>query len=83
MGRQKYGVRIDGVGHFGEWLVRELREHNMTCEEFAGLLKTTRQTITKYATKKARPSYITVVAICYIFNRNPDAIWQLVEEDWA
>lgn len=82
-GRQKYGVRVDGVGSFGEWLVRELRENDMTCADFAGLLRTSRQSITAYILHKTKPSYITVIAICHILNRNPVAIWRLVEEDWG
>lgn len=79
----KRGVRMDGVGHFGEWFVRELRENNMTCEEFAGLLRTSRQSISAYISQKTKPSYITVLAICYVLNRNPIAVWKLVEEDWG
>lgn len=80
---EKYGVRMIGVGNFGEWLVEEMRANELTCEDLAGLLRMSRQSISAYISRKTKPSYIVVIAICSIFGRNPDKIWRLVEKDWG
>lgn len=83
MSRDKYGCRLDGIGEFGTWLVQELRDNDLTTIDLAGLLRTSRQNISEYIHKKRKPSYVMILAICYILNHDPITVYQLVEEDWG
>lgn len=78
--------KFDNMGpttDFGKWLYTKMKERDMTCNDVANRLHTTRQTIAFHINGRPNPSYPFVVAYCWMFGDNPDNIWELVEHDKA
>lgn len=63
---------------FGRWLLDNMIRHDLSCSDLAVELNTTRQTIWNHINGNITPSYVWVVAYCYIFDDSPAVVWQMV-----
>ena len=66
---------------FGNWLLNNILENNMTCSDVANRLLTTRQCVRNHINGDVVPSYVWVIAYCSLFNDNPTIIWKMVKRD--
>ena len=63
---------------FGIWLLDNMIRRELSCSDLAVELNTTRQTIRNRISGDIIPSYVWVVAYCYIFDDSPAVVWQMV-----
>lgn len=69
---------------FDIWFTINLNESHMTMMEIAEKLALTRQSIYAYKHGKTKPTFVTVVALCWLFGMKDDpyVVYSYVEEDW-
>lgn len=67
---------------FGRWLLNRMNETGFTCADVARELGTTRESVWNHITGVADPSFVWVVAYCWLFNslENLNNIWYLTME---
>lgn len=73
-------IRMQKTG-FGWWMLNNMDERGWSCTDVAEKLHTTRQSVNNHTYGKNKPSYMQVVAYCWVFDfkDNPDDIWELVQ----
>lgn len=69
---------------FDVWFTRKLNESNMTMNEVSEQLMISRQSIYNYKYGKQKPSFPTIVALCWLFGMKDDPyeVYSYVERDW-
>lgn len=68
---------------FGKWLLDGMIVAGWTCVDVATKLKTTRQCVRNHVNGITKPSYVWVIAYCWMFGvpEYVDDIWQLISEE--
>lgn len=68
---------------FGRWLLDKMLDSDFTCEDVANELGTTRQTVSNHINGVTDPSFVWVIAYCWLFNSTEDLndIWCLTMEE--
>lgn len=69
---------------FDIWFTKRLNESYMTMNDIANQLGISRQSIYNYKYGKTKPSFVTVIALCWLFGMKDDpyVVYSYVEEDW-
>lgn len=83
-GSGRHGIRVIGIGKFGTWLEKNMRERNLTCQDLANILDVSRQKIMLHVKCKTYVDFPNVIAYCWVFGMkdDPNEIYKLVKEDW-
>lgn len=65
---------------FGRWLLEGMIVAGWTCSDVANKLKTTRQCVRNHINGTTKPSFVWVIAYCYMFDvpEHIDDIWCMV-----
>lgn len=61
---------------FGRWLHTNMLKNGWTCGDVAERLHTTRQCVRNHINGATPPSYVWVVAYCYLFGDDPNRFWK-------
>ena len=70
---------------FGAWLASNIGFKKWTQAEVAKRLHVSRAHVNNHVTGLTAPTYINVVAYCWLFgvNDDPEEIWKLKDEEFA
>jgi DNA-binding XRE family transcriptional regulator len=63
---------------FGKWLLDNMLRRGMSCTDVAKALHATRQGVRVHIAGTTKPSYVWVMAYCWLFNEDIEKIWKLV-----
>lgn len=68
---------------FGRWLLDKMLGTDFTCGDVAKELGTTRRCVRDHITGVTDPSFVWVIAYCWLFNATEDLsdIWDLTTEE--
>lgn len=68
---------------FGRWLLDMMDRYNCSCGDVAKELGTTRQRVRNHIVGVTNPSFVCVIAYCWVFNSTEDVyeIWNLTMEE--
>ena len=68
---------------FGRWLINQMNDGLYSCEDVAKELGTTRQCVWYHITGVTNPSFVWVIAYCWLFNEteNINDVWHLTMEE--
>lgn len=77
----KKPTKVTPKNKFGEWLISNMIQNNMVCEDVAKRLRTSRQCVWNHINDTKTPIYVWVVAYCSLFDADPEFIWQMVCEE--
>lgn len=68
---------------FGRWLLDKMIDNDYTCGDVANELETTRQCVRNHITGVTDPTFVWVIAYCWLFNGIDDLneIWYLTMEN--
>jgi predicted transcriptional regulator len=79
----KHGNKIEPQTKFGKWLLDKMIEVDRSCTDVAKELGTTRQTVWNHITGVSSPSFVWVIAYCWLFNQteNINEIWYMIMEE--
>lgn len=69
---------------FDVWFTKRLNESNMTMTEVANNLMISHQSIRTYKNGYQKPTFVTVVALCWLFGMKDDPyeVYSYAERDW-
>lgn len=68
---------------FGKWLLDNMINSGFTCGDVANKLGTSRQCVRNHITGVTNPTFVWVIAYCWLFNTTEDLdnIWCLIIEE--
>lgn len=79
----KHTSKMKPKTKFGMWLLNMMMESEYSCEDVAKKLGTTRQSVRNHITGVINPTFVWVIAYCWLFNVMDDLndIWNLTMEE--